>query len=168
MSINKINYFYLNAFLDFFSIRDRWVNYNHSLLRSYYVGGGHRFTWLYCIAILLTDIIKHQTLVTEDPKKIENREASGKKKNPCGARKIENISEPLPDMIGFICYTVIPQAVTRGWSGWGREAREQGGRDGGIKAEVSNEMQRDERRKKEGHGRWKDWQWKKEGTAEET
>lgn len=121
MSINKINYFYLNVFLDFFSIRDKWVNYNHSLLRSYY---GHRFTWLYCIAILLTDIIKHQTLVTEDPKKIENREASGKKKNPCGARKIENISEPLPDMIGFICYTVIPQAVTRGWSGWGREARE--------------------------------------------
>lgn len=124
MSINKINYFYLNVFLDFFSIRDKWVNYNHSLLRSYYVGGGHRFTWLYCIEILLTDIIKHQTLVTEDPKKIENREASGKKKNPCGARKIENISEPLPDMIGFICYTVIPQAVTRGWSGWGREARE--------------------------------------------
>lgn len=80
MSINKINYFYLNVFLDFFSIRDKWVNYNHSLLRSYYVGGGHRFTWLYCIAILLTDIIKHQTLVTEDPKKIENREASGKKK----------------------------------------------------------------------------------------
>lgn len=55
----------------------------------------------------------HQMTLITKPK--SHRQTETKISRP-GARNTENISEPLPEMIGFICYPVIPQAVTPGWS----------------------------------------------------
>lgn len=87
------------------------------------------------------------------------------KENPIGARKIENISEPLPGMIGFICYPVISWAVLRGWSGWGRVERGWGEREGGIKVGVAKDgwegkMRPDKKDMEE--GRWEE-RWKRNG-----
>lgn len=73
----------------------------------------------------------------------------------------KNISEPLPGMIGFICYPVIPWAAMRGWSGRRREwmRREE------LRRRVAGEGKR--RGEENGEERWGEGRFEKRGMHEE-
>lgn len=66
--------------------------------------------WLLVEAVVLIETFTHPMFIISrtEKEKLKTELLETLKKNPGGARKIENISEPLPGMIGFICYPVIP------------------------------------------------------------
>lgn len=101
------------------------VNWHHFQIRFFFTEciliAGPTFIFftptLVLLAVVLTETFMHQMFIMNRTEKESEKQGEAVGENPGGARKIENISEPLPGMIGFICYPVIPWAVMRGWSG---------------------------------------------------